>query len=98
MRRKRETGQADSNGWSIQQASDWSRIPEKSLYEMAVAGTIPCIRLGEAQEQRMPSARSGRRYRRYSRIVIPKAAFVRWFENLEADGSASVAEKAMPAA
>ena len=44
-------------------------------------GEAPCLRLGNPQTQRMGKGRKGRK-RTCGRYLVPRAAFVTWFETL----------------
>jgi hypothetical protein len=70
------------NTWTVKMAAAWAGIPERTLYKLLRAGVLPCIAMGDLQEQKLPAARSGKRVRRCYRFVIPATAFRRAWENL----------------
>src|SRR5689334_10867013 len=76
----------DINGWTAQEASRWSKIPYRPLLRMFQRGEAPCIPLGDPQEQNMGRGRKKRR-RACARYLVPKAAFINWFESIQPTGS-----------
>jgi hypothetical protein len=72
----------NKNTWSVRMAAAWAGIPERTLYRLLRAGTVPCIPMGEGQIQKLSTAKSGKRVRKCYRFVIPRAAFVKAWENL----------------
>jgi hypothetical protein len=70
------------NTWSVRMAAAWAGIPERTLYRLLSAGAVPCIAMGDSQIQHLSTAKSGKRVRKCYRFVIPRAAFMRAWENL----------------
>jgi hypothetical protein len=68
------------NTWSVKEAALWCGIPERSLYRLLRAAVLPCIAMGDLQEQKLPKARSGKRVRKCYRFVIPRVAFMKAWE------------------
>jgi hypothetical protein len=65
-------------------AAAWAGIPPRTLYRLlrAYEKEIPCLRIGESQEQRWPRAHDGKRNRACFRYIIPAKAFMTWWETL----------------
>jgi hypothetical protein len=73
--------QANDNLWTAFDASEWSGIKYRQLLRLFHAGEAPCIRIGDPQIQNMGRGRKKRR-RAVGRFLVPKKAFITWFENL----------------
>jgi hypothetical protein len=74
----------DKNSWTPPEASLWSGIPLRTLYRLLRDGAVPRLPTGEPQEQIFPNAHDGKRKRACFRYVIPRAAFIRWWESIGA--------------
>jgi hypothetical protein len=72
------------NTWSVKTAALWAGIPTRTLYRMLREGMLPCIAMGDLQQQRLSKARSGKRTRKCYRFIIPRAAFMRAWESIGA--------------
>lgn len=72
------------NRWSAQEASAWSGIPTRTLYRLLREGVAPSIPMGDPQVQRLDVARNGQRRRSCFRFLIPRVAFMRWYEGIGA--------------
>jgi hypothetical protein len=72
----------NKNTWSVRMSATWAGIPERTLYKLLRAGVLPCIAMGDLQEQKLARAKSGKRVRRCYRFVIPRVAFMRAWENI----------------
>jgi hypothetical protein len=70
------------NTWSPAMAAAWSGIPTRTLYRMLRDGNVPCIPIGDSQTQKWPFAHDGKRRRACFRFMIPRVAFMRWYENI----------------
>jgi hypothetical protein len=70
------------NTWSVRMAAAWAGVPVRTLYRMLRAGMMPCVAMGESQTQKLSRAKLGKRERRCYRFIIPRAAFVKAWENL----------------
>jgi hypothetical protein len=70
------------NNWTPVQASEWSGIRYRTLLRLLKEGLVPSIQVGDAQNQEMPDGK--RRRRAASTWVIPRVAFMKWFENIGA--------------
>jgi hypothetical protein len=70
------------NTWTPIEAATWSGIPRRSLYRLLRDGIAPSIPMGEAQVQRWDKARDGKRRRSCFKYVVPRVAFIRWFEGI----------------
>jgi hypothetical protein len=70
------------NSWTPKIAAAWADIPERALYRLLRDGAVPCLPMGKSQIQNWPIAHDKKRRRACFRYVIPKAAFIRWFENI----------------
>jgi hypothetical protein len=85
----------EANTWSVTQAAAWAGIPTRTLYQMLRASIgVPCISLGERQEQQWPKAHDGKRRRACFRYMIPRVAFIKYWENIsrpESTASSSAA-------
>jgi hypothetical protein len=79
------------NTWSVKIAAAWAGVPERTLYRMLRESMLPCIAMGDVQQQRLPTARSGKRIRRCYRFIIPRVAFMRAWESI---GAATVGNSA----
>jgi hypothetical protein len=73
--------------WTPQQVSDWAEIPLRTTYTLLNNRTIPSLMTGEPQEQRLESARTGKRKRRCFRFLIPSKAFRAWWETYNKPGN-----------
>jgi hypothetical protein len=79
--KKKLTFNDAANAWTAQEAAAWSEIPYRVLLRMFKSGEAPCLRLGDPQKQNMGTGRQKRR-RTCGRFLVPRAAFVTWFETL----------------
>jgi hypothetical protein len=75
------------NTWTVKMAAAWAGVPERTLYRILRDGLLPCIAMGKKQVQNLSTAKSGKRVRKCYRFVIPRAAFVKAWENLGSAGS-----------
>jgi hypothetical protein len=67
------------NSWSVREAAEWAGVPPGTIYTLLKAKKLPCLAMGSPQEQKIASARSGKRKRRCYRFVVPAKAFrVAW--------------------
>jgi hypothetical protein len=85
---KKLTTNGDANAWTAQEASAWAKIPYRALLRMFKNGEAPCLWLGDPQEQRMGRGRKKRR-RACGRFLVPKTAFVHWYESIQPAGRAA---------
>lgn len=70
------------NTWTVGQAAEWADVPKRTLYRMIKAEIVPCIiPIGEPQEQKLAKAHTGTRNRTCFRFLIPRVAFMKWWEN-----------------
>jgi hypothetical protein len=70
------------NSWTPKMAANWAGMPERALYRLLREGVVPCLPMGGSQTQNWPKARDKQRRRACFRYVIPRVAFIRWFETL----------------
>jgi hypothetical protein len=70
------------NSWTVAMCAAWSGMPARTIYRLLRAGVIPSIPMGDAQTHEWPAAHSGKRTRSCYRFIIPRVAFIRWFENI----------------
>jgi hypothetical protein len=70
------------NSWSPAEAAEWANIPVRTLYRLLREGAVPSLPMGDAQTQAFPNARNGERKRSCFRYVIPRRAFITWWETL----------------
>jgi hypothetical protein len=70
------------NSWTVPMCAAWSGMPQRTIYRLLRDGRIPSIPMGVAQTQAWPAARDGKRPRSCYRFIIPRVAFIRWFENI----------------
>jgi hypothetical protein len=75
------------NTWTVKETARWAGVPERTLYRMLRAGVLPCIAMGDMQEQKLSKAKSGKRVRKCYRFVIPRVAFMKAWENLSSAGT-----------
>lgn len=80
MARARNT--PEKNSWSPAEAAAWAGIPVRTLYRLLREGVVPSLPMGDAQEQKFPNANNGKRKRACFRYVIPRVAFIRWWESI----------------
>ena len=69
----------DRNSWSPKIAAAWAGMPERTLYRLLRVGAVPCLPMGESQEQKWGD---GKRRRSCFRFIIPAKAFRTWWENV----------------
>ncbi len=62
--------------WTVRQAADWSGIPLRVLYRLLAEGAAPSVPVGNPWKQQ-----EGARKRACFLYVIPKTAFMKWFES-----------------
>ena len=72
----------EKNTWTPEIAAAWSGVPLRSLYRLLREHQVPCIPMGDKQVQKLEKARDGKRKRACFKYVIPRVAFIRWFENI----------------
>jgi hypothetical protein len=77
----------EKNSWSPAEAAEWANIPLRTLYRLLAEGKVPSLPMGDAQTQAFPLARSGKRKRACFRYVIPRVAFIKWWESIGRPGS-----------
>ena len=70
------------NSWTVKIAARWAGIPERTLYRLLREGVVPCLRMGETQIQSFRQARNGKRRRICFRFIIPRVAFIHWWEGI----------------
>jgi hypothetical protein len=76
------------NNWSSFDASEWSGIKHRTLLKLLREGLVPSIPVGKTQQQQM---RNGKvRRRACGTYLIPRKAFVKWFENIAAPDPSSI--------
>jgi hypothetical protein len=73
------------NNWVAQEAADWSGIEYRTLLKLLKAGLVPTIPIGKPQVHNMGKGKR-RKHRACSKFIIPRVAFMRWFENIGAPG------------
>jgi hypothetical protein len=71
----------DPNLWTAVEAARWSGIPYRALLALLRDGQVPCLRVGGPQTQNMGRGHKKRR-RACGRYMVPRAAFVKWFESI----------------
>jgi hypothetical protein len=64
-------------------AAAWSGLSSRAIYRLVRTGRIPSIATGAPQIQDLPAARNGTRPRSCFRFIIPRVAFIKWFESIE---------------
>jgi len=74
----------EKNSWTPAEAAAWAGIPLRALYRLLREGVTPCVPMGDAQEQAFPKAHNGKRKRACFRYVIPRIAFIKWWESIGA--------------
>jgi hypothetical protein len=79
------------NSWTVAEAAGWSGIPLRSLYALLKQGSIPCLSLGESQTQQWDKASDGKRRRSCFRFIIPRVAFIKWFEGISTPNQGGIA-------
>jgi hypothetical protein len=72
----------EKNSWTPVEAATWANIPVRTLYRLLRDGVVPALPMGDAQTQRFPNARDGKRRRACFRYVIPRVAFIKWWESI----------------
>jgi hypothetical protein len=72
----------EKNSWSPSEAAIWAGVPVRTLYRLLREGAVPALPMGEAQVQHFPRANNGKRKRACFRYVIPRVAFIKWWESL----------------
>jgi len=72
------------NTWTPQMAAAWAGMPLRTLYRLLRAGTVPAIPIGDSVSQDWAPSRTGTRERACARYMIPRTAFIRWFEGIGA--------------
>jgi hypothetical protein len=80
------------NAWTPMEASQWSGIRYRTLLLMLKQGLVPAIPVGKKQSQKMPTGK--RRKRACRKYVLPRVAFMRWYENLGAPDPRSIGKTA----
>jgi hypothetical protein len=68
------------NNWTPLEAAEWSGIAHRTLLRLLKEGLVPAIPIGAPQNQKLANGK--RRRRACSKFVIPRKAFIRWFENV----------------
>jgi hypothetical protein len=73
-------------------------MPLRTLYRLLRQRVVPCIPVGEPQTQReKPGSkrwRTGKRQRTCYRFVIPRVAFMKWYENIGRPDAERIGEPA----
>jgi hypothetical protein len=85
MARKSLTGAPNYerlNTWTPAIAAEWAGIPLRALYRLLREGAVPCIPMGDTQNQNWPKGRNGKRKRTCYRFIIPRVAFVKAWESI----------------
>ena len=72
----------ERNSWTPKIAAAWAGMPERALYRLLREGAVPCLPMGESQIQNWPRAHDKKRRRACFRYVIPRVAFIRWWESI----------------
>lgn len=72
----------ERNSWTPKIAAAWAGMPERTLYRLLRDGAVPCLPMGESQIQNWPRAHDQKRRRACFRYVIPRVAFIRWWESI----------------
>jgi hypothetical protein len=85
----RKTDLHQRNTWTVGQAAEWAQVPTRTMYKLLRDGVVPSIPMGACQTQQLPGARDGKRRRTCYRYLIPRAAFVKAWENLGIDKTAA---------
>jgi hypothetical protein len=80
------------NLWTPKQAAEWSGIKYRTLLRLLREGVVPCIPVGAAQAQKMRDRK--RRLRACRTFLIPRVAFIRWFENIGAPDPSTIGSTA----
>jgi len=75
------------NTWTVAMAAEWAGIPHRTLYRLLRAGVLPCIAMGDLQEQKLSKAKNGKRVRKCYKFIVPRAAFMKAWENLGSAGT-----------
>ena len=75
------------NSWSPAEAAEWADIPLRTLYRLLAERKVPSLPMGDSQEQKFPNAKNGKRKRACFRYVIPRVAFIKWWESIGRPGS-----------
>ena len=74
-------------------AAEWSGIEYRTLLRLLKEGLVPTIPIGKAQAQNMGEGKRRRR-RACAKYLIPRVAFMRWFENIGAPDPGSIGNTA----
>ena len=74
------------------EAAEWSGIQYRTLLRLLKEGLVPTIPVGKAQTQNMGKGK--RRRRACAKFLIPRVAFMRWFENIGAPDPSSIGNTA----
>ncbi len=80
------------NNWTPQEASEWSGIKYRTLLKLLREGLVPTIPIGKSLTHKMPNGK--RRRRACHTYLIPRVAFMRWYENLGAPDPSSIGNTA----
>jgi hypothetical protein len=72
----------ERNSWTPKIAAAWAGVPERTLYRLLRDGAVPCLPMGESQDQKWPKAHDGKRRRTCFRFLIPRVAFIKWWESI----------------
>jgi hypothetical protein len=77
-------------------AAAWAGIPARALYRLLRAGNVPSIPIGESQSQDWSNSRTGTRERACYRYMIPRTAFIRWWESIGIQTTLNYSESKQP--
>jgi hypothetical protein len=77
---KRKRSIKGSRFWTTKQASDWSGMKYRLTLRLVKRGVIPGLGIEPDGQQTTPDGKPVRRF-----FLIPKAAFIRWFESIGSD-------------
>jgi hypothetical protein len=80
------------NIWSSNDAAEWSGIKHRTLLRLLREGLVPVIPVGRTQQQQMGNGTLRRRACRT--YVIPRKAFIKWFENIGAPDPSTIGKTA----
>jgi len=84
------------NTWTPAMAAAWAGIPTRTLYRLLRAGNVPSIPIGESQSQEWSNSHTGTRERACFRYMIPRAAFIRYWENIGSTTPINYADSKAP--
>jgi len=67
--------------WTAKEAADWVGLNYRTALKLFRDGVAPCIPIGAPTAQNMGKGRKKRK-RTCGRYLVPKKAFIAWFETL----------------